>query len=143
MPVVAGNVSLYNETNGESIPPTPQIGAVGIIDNLNKYVPNIPSSTSDQEIILHACMLTYACLCIGTCANMYSYPLSHTSVIEDWAPWSRISVRLPVCQHVCLYVCLPACLSACRIPVAMALILTDLAMISIALACTLRDLVLT
>ena len=52
MPVVAGNVSLYNETNGESIPPTPQIGAVGIIYNLNKYVPNIPSSTSDQEIIL-------------------------------------------------------------------------------------------
>ena len=31
MPVVAGNVSLYNETEGKSIPPTPQIGAVGII----------------------------------------------------------------------------------------------------------------
>ena len=28
MPVVAGNVSLYNETEGKSIPPTPQIGAV-------------------------------------------------------------------------------------------------------------------
>ena len=33
MPVVAGNVSLYNETEGKSIPPTPQIGAVGIIKN--------------------------------------------------------------------------------------------------------------
>ena len=32
MPVVAGNVSLYNETEGESIPPTPQIGAVGVIE---------------------------------------------------------------------------------------------------------------
>ena len=32
MPVVSGNVSLYNETNGNAILPTPVIGAVGIID---------------------------------------------------------------------------------------------------------------
>ncbi len=30
-PVVSGNVSLYNETNGVGIPPTPAIGAVGLI----------------------------------------------------------------------------------------------------------------
>ncbi len=30
-PVVAGNVSLYNETNGVAIPPTPAIGGVGLI----------------------------------------------------------------------------------------------------------------
>ena len=30
-PVVSGNVSLYNETNGAGIPPTPAIGAVGLI----------------------------------------------------------------------------------------------------------------
>jgi phosphoribosylformylglycinamidine synthase len=30
-PVVSGNVSLYNETNGSAIPPTPTIGAVGLI----------------------------------------------------------------------------------------------------------------
>jgi len=30
-PVVSGNVSLYNETNGAAIPPTPTIGAVGLI----------------------------------------------------------------------------------------------------------------
>jgi phosphoribosylformylglycinamidine synthase len=35
-PVISGNVSLYNETNGEPIPPTPAIGGVGIIDDLNK-----------------------------------------------------------------------------------------------------------
>ncbi len=29
-PVVSGNVSLYNETNGVAIPPTPAIGGVGI-----------------------------------------------------------------------------------------------------------------
>jgi phosphoribosylformylglycinamidine synthase len=33
-PVVSGNVSLYNETNGVAIPPTPAIGGVGLIPNL-------------------------------------------------------------------------------------------------------------
>ncbi len=33
-PVVAGNVSLYNETNGIAIPPTPAIGGVGLIRDL-------------------------------------------------------------------------------------------------------------
>ncbi|MDC0073971.1 phosphoribosylformylglycinamidine synthase subunit PurL [Alphaproteobacteria bacterium] len=34
-PVVSGNVSLYNETNSNSINPTPNIGGVGIIEDLN------------------------------------------------------------------------------------------------------------
>jgi len=33
-PVVSGNVSLYNETNGVAIPPTPAIGAVGLVPDL-------------------------------------------------------------------------------------------------------------
>ena len=32
MPIVSGNVSLYNETDGTAILPTPTIGAVGLID---------------------------------------------------------------------------------------------------------------
>ncbi|MEZ5856900.1 MAG: phosphoribosylformylglycinamidine synthase subunit PurL [Hyphomicrobiaceae bacterium] len=35
-PVVSGNVSLYNETNGVGIPPTPAIGGVGLIRDLAK-----------------------------------------------------------------------------------------------------------
>jgi phosphoribosylformylglycinamidine synthase len=33
-PIVSGNVSLYNETNGQAILPTPVIGGVGLIDDL-------------------------------------------------------------------------------------------------------------
>jgi phosphoribosylformylglycinamidine synthase len=33
-PVVSGNVSLYNETNGQGILPTPAIGGVGILDDV-------------------------------------------------------------------------------------------------------------
>ena len=35
-PVVSGNVSLYNETMGSSIPPTPAIGGVGLVDDVAK-----------------------------------------------------------------------------------------------------------
>jgi len=34
IPVVSGNVSLYNETGGEPIPPTPVIGCVGLVHDL-------------------------------------------------------------------------------------------------------------
>ncbi len=35
-PVVSGNVSLYNETDGKAIPPTPVVGGVGLIEDLSK-----------------------------------------------------------------------------------------------------------
>ncbi|MGA7787289.1 MAG: phosphoribosylformylglycinamidine synthase subunit PurL, partial [Xanthobacteraceae bacterium] len=35
-PVVSGNVSLYNETNGKAILPTPTIGGVGLLDEFTK-----------------------------------------------------------------------------------------------------------
>ncbi|MCC5895406.1 MAG: phosphoribosylformylglycinamidine synthase subunit PurL [Alkalibacterium sp.] len=34
-PVISGNVSLYNETNGEAIYPTPMIGMVGLVKDLD------------------------------------------------------------------------------------------------------------
>jgi len=35
-PVVSGNVSLYNETNGTAIPPTPTIGGVGLLAEIGR-----------------------------------------------------------------------------------------------------------
>jgi len=35
-PIVSGNVSLYNETNGRAILPTPTIGGVGVLDDFTK-----------------------------------------------------------------------------------------------------------
>ncbi len=38
-PITGGNVSLYNETRGEGIYPTPVMGIVGILDDVTKAVP--------------------------------------------------------------------------------------------------------
>ncbi len=39
IPVVSGNVSLYNETDGRPIPPTPVVGCVGIVPDV-RHVPD-------------------------------------------------------------------------------------------------------
>jgi phosphoribosylformylglycinamidine synthase subunit PurL len=39
IPVVSGNVSLYNDTDGRSIPPTPVVGCVGLVPDV-RFVPN-------------------------------------------------------------------------------------------------------
>lgn len=38
-PVVSGNVSFYNESNGEAIKPSPIVGAVGVLDDAASYIP--------------------------------------------------------------------------------------------------------
>jgi len=41
MPIVSGNVSLYNETDGVGILPTPTIGAVGLLDHLDDLIAGV------------------------------------------------------------------------------------------------------
>ncbi|AJY46446.1 phosphoribosylformylglycinamidine synthase subunit PurL [Martelella endophytica] len=50
-PIVSGNVSLYNETNGEAILPTPTIGGVGLISDWRKMA-RIGSFSKGDHVIL-------------------------------------------------------------------------------------------
>src|SRR5437763_11791929 len=50
-PVVSGNVSLYNETNGRAILPTPTIGGVGLLDDFTKSA-SIGFKATDEMIVL-------------------------------------------------------------------------------------------
>ncbi len=42
MPIVSGNVSLYNETDGKGILPTPTIGAVGLLASMDELIAGKP-----------------------------------------------------------------------------------------------------
>jgi len=69
-PVISGNVSLYNETDGVSVNPTPAIGMVGIMDDYTKAIGNIISSEEDHiflvgELGSHLTNTTYAEVCEG------------------------------------------------------------------------------
>ena len=50
-PVVSGNVSLYNETNGRAILPTPTIGGVGLLDDFSKST-TLAFKAAEQAILL-------------------------------------------------------------------------------------------
>lgn len=52
IPVVGGNVSLYNESNGHNIDPTPVIGLLGLIDRLTRIPPGLAWRDGDRVIVL-------------------------------------------------------------------------------------------
>ncbi len=51
-PITGGNVSLYNETRGEGIYPTPVVGIVGILDDASKAVSSRFQSKDDILVLL-------------------------------------------------------------------------------------------
>ncbi len=51
-PVVSGNVSFYNETSGKPINPTPTIGMVGIIENIENHITQWFKDENDVIILL-------------------------------------------------------------------------------------------
>ncbi|HVN38283.1 MAG TPA: AIR synthase related protein, partial [Myxococcota bacterium] len=50
IPVVSGNVSLYNDTDGRSIPPTPVVGCVGLVEDVRA----VPSAWQRGDTVLLA-----------------------------------------------------------------------------------------
>ena len=50
-PIVSGNVSLYNETDGQAILPTPTIGGVGLIDDVSRCA-SIAYDREDLALVL-------------------------------------------------------------------------------------------
>jgi phosphoribosylformylglycinamidine synthase len=53
-PVTGGNVSLYNETRGEGIYPTPVLGIVGILDDVSKAVGADFERAGDALVLVRA-----------------------------------------------------------------------------------------
>jgi phosphoribosylformylglycinamidine synthase len=52
IPVVSGNVSLYNETKGKSILPTPLLAVVGLMEDASKSVGTQFKSVGDRVFVL-------------------------------------------------------------------------------------------
>ncbi len=50
LPIVSGNVSLYNETDGKPIHPTPVVGCVGLVPDVTR----LPSTWQEGDVVLLA-----------------------------------------------------------------------------------------
>lgn len=53
-PVISGNVSLYNETRGEAVYPTPVVGALGLLDDVTLHVTSAFKQFGDVVVMLGA-----------------------------------------------------------------------------------------
>ncbi|KRL04958.1 phosphoribosylformylglycinamidine synthase II [Liquorilactobacillus oeni DSM 19972] len=51
-PVISGNVSLYNESNGTAIFPTPMVGMVGLLENVRNYLTPTVKSVGAQLFLI-------------------------------------------------------------------------------------------
>jgi phosphoribosylformylglycinamidine (FGAM) synthase-like enzyme len=52
IPITGGNVSLYNETDGKAIYPTPTIGVVGVLDDASKVLARTFRAEGDDIVLL-------------------------------------------------------------------------------------------
>ena len=52
IPVVGGNVSLYNESQGNNIDPTPIVGLIGVINNLDTSPPGVSWNEGDRLMVI-------------------------------------------------------------------------------------------
>jgi phosphoribosylformylglycinamidine synthase len=92
IPVVSGNVSLYNETAGRAIPPTPVVGCVGLVRDVRL----VPRGWRKGDVVLAA--TTPAELDLAAEAELVSFlwraaprcSLIHDGTIEEAARWSGI-----------------------------------------------------
>jgi len=67
IPIVSGNVSLYNDTDGRSIPPTPVVGCVGLVPDV-RFVPDrwqhgdavlVATAPGELELAAEAALVRY------------------------------------------------------------------------------------
>ena len=54
LPVIGGNVSLYNESGGADIDPTPVLGVLGLVDRLSRAAPGLAWPTATPLVLLGA-----------------------------------------------------------------------------------------
>jgi len=87
VPVVSGNVSLYNETGGRPIPPTPVVGCVGLVRDVTR----IPSAWRRGDRV-HFLRGEGAALVRFVWQNAHRFSLATDGSLADAARWSAIDV---------------------------------------------------
>jgi phosphoribosylformylglycinamidine synthase len=100
IPVVSGNVSLYNETDGRAIPPTPVVGCVGLVRDVTR----IPDRwrRGDTVALLRG---EGAELVRFVWQNAHRFSLAHdvswgglAKALREAAAWSGIDAELQVVE---------------------------------------------
>jgi len=91
VPVVSGNVSFYNETDGRSIPPTPTVAMVGLLPDVTQHTTQWFKSEGDVVVLLGRTREELG----GS-----EYLAVVRDLVRGTPPWIDLSVEMQV-QRVC------------------------------------------
>jgi phosphoribosylformylglycinamidine synthase II len=102
-PVTGGNVSLYNETLGEGIYPTPVIGIVGILDDVTKAVPSaFQRAGEDILMVFFEESAAHGASKSAKLREFGSSDYSKTILTELWGAPPGLDVEEEAALHLCL-----------------------------------------
>lgn len=97
-PVTGGNVSLYNETLGEGIYPTPVMGIVGIMDDVTKTVPSSFQHVGDKVLLLQSAIETEG----SVTEELGSSDFAKTQFGTLWGPPPYLNLKSEAALHKAL-----------------------------------------
>jgi len=109
IPIVSGNVSLYNESDGRAIPPTPVVGCVGLVRDV-RLVPkgwragdSIYALTLDDPLDLeaHAALVERLWRLAPECSLVHDVSDGGVGVaLAEAALWSGVGADVEPVEHV-------------------------------------------
>ncbi len=82
VPVVSGNVSLYNATHGADIWPTAVIGAVGRLADVSKYIPPTSGKPGDLVLLAGSAQVSLGASAYGGTRGMQEGPVAIDLALE-------------------------------------------------------------
>jgi phosphoribosylformylglycinamidine synthase len=82
VPVVSGNVSLYNATHGVDIWPTAVIGAVGRLADVTKYIPPTSGKPGDLVLLAGSAQVSLGASAYGGTRGMQEAPVALDLALE-------------------------------------------------------------
>lgn len=98
-PITGGNVSLYNETKGEGIFPTPVLGIVGVMEDVTKAVPNGFRKAGEHVLLIEAGSSEDK---IRTLQSLGSSEFAKTVLQTTWGKPPKIDLEREAALHKCL-----------------------------------------
>ena len=82
VPVVSGNVSLYNATRGADIWPTAVIGAVGRMDDVTKHIPVTSGRPGDVVLLAGSAQVSVGASAYGASIGVHEGPVAIDLALE-------------------------------------------------------------
>lgn len=98
-PITGGNVSLYNETRGEGIYPTPVLGIVGLLEDITKTVPAAFQKSDDAVLMIAPAKLPTI---EDRLREFGSSEYAKTVLGELWGTPPSLNLNVEASLHKCL-----------------------------------------